>query len=55
MDEKDLIISELAALNANQAITIASLKASLTIQGQQLQALAGEIEEAASAGSEVAS
>ena len=46
MDEKDLIINEMAALNANQAITIASLKASLTIQGQQLQAaLAGEIED----------
>lgn len=47
MDEKDLIINEMAALNANQAITIASLKASLTIQSQQLQAaLSGEAQEA---------
>lgn len=37
MDEKDLIINEMAALNANQAITIASLKASLTIQAQNFQ------------------
>lgn len=38
MDEKDLIINEMAALNANQAITIASLKAALAIQQQQFQA-----------------
>lgn len=49
MDEKDLIINEMAALNANQAITIASLKATLTIQQQQFQA---QLNEAGEAGEE---